>query len=167
MAYILQVSGGQYEEEYTSNVVVSRDLDKIEAHKAKLEHKRDLLVDIRNKTATYSREYDVTNPFDHFAQEHGLPIPKWPAGIAQHLITPEMRAEREAIIETNAEIHKRNSVRSMEWLNKYKEAEHEFVNRLGLFDLIDKSELDYYNSVPAVLFKYTDMRYQIKEIEEI
>lgn len=167
MAYILQVTGGQYDEEYTSNVVVSRDLTKIEERKANLEHKRDLLVDIYNKTATYSREYYVENPFDHSAQEHGLPIPKWTAGIAQHLITPEMRAERDAIIETNAEIHKRNSTRSMEWINKYKEAELEFAQEFGLFDLIDKSELDYNHSVTATLFKYTDMRYQIKEIEEI
>lgn len=167
MAYILQVSGGQYDAAYTSNVAVSRNLRKIELLKTELERKRDLIVDIYNKTSKHSREWDEANPFDHEAQEQTLAVPKWPAGLDQRLITQDMRDERNTIKNINEGICVRNSARSQAWVDRYHEAELAHARELGLFDVFPESELQYYHSVTSAISKFSSMFYSIEIIEEI
>ena len=113
MAFILVAFGGSYEYAWRSNVVVSRDLHKIELLKGEKELRQQQIDEIREKLEAFEKQWHAENPFDDSLQEKVMDIQKWPSGIDQRLITKEMRAERESIRKFNAEVNARNGARRL------------------------------------------------------
>jgi len=167
MAFILVAFGGSYEDTWRSNVVVSRDLHKIELLKEEKELKQKAIDEIRGKLEAFEAKWNAENPFDNSTQEKTVDIPKWPAGIDQRLITKEMRVERETIKKFNAEVNARNAARHIAYHEKKIQAEKQFLVSINAFDVINPEELGNTYSIAYDLYSMTDHQYEIEEVEEI
>lgn len=167
MAYILIAFGGSYEDAWRSNIVVSRDLHKIELLKGEKELHRDTILEIKRTVEEYSEWWRKANPFDDSSMEKTVNLPKWPSGIDQRLITKEMRIERDTIKKFNDGVNQRNAARNMEYRTRNYNAEKDFARTLGLFELVSEESTQTYLSIPYSLISYSDLNYEIGEVKEI
>ena len=76
MAFILVAFGGSYEYAWRSNVVVSRDLHKIELLKGEKELRQQQIDEIREKLEAFEKQWHAENPFDDSLQENVMDIQK-------------------------------------------------------------------------------------------
>lgn len=167
MAFILIAFGGSYEDAWRTNVVVSRDLQKIEMLQAELELKNETINNIRIQLEAFASKWDLENPFDYSIQEKTKDFPNWVGAIDRRFITEEMKEERKAVINFNAEVNTRNSARLVEYRNKKIQAEKEFLKSINAFDVISETEIGYRYSISYDLFNMTNHNYEIEEVREI
>lgn len=91
---------------------------------------RELTEKYRNKIWDYRLHLYDTVPREEL--EHIPSYPKWPAGIAQKDITPEMREERDRIKKLQDEIGVRNGVKNKKRHDEIEKLVQEFINGLNL-----------------------------------
>lgn len=123
--YIVRKSTGSYDDYSISNLAaftVREDAENYIVEQKALELRRygeEIVL------AEFAKEYIQQNPYPAYPRR--IPYPVWPKGMNSKDITPEMRAERQAIIDEN----KRNSVKlsedTMEYSKKLLEVQQAFA----------------------------------------
>lgn len=168
MIFILVAFGGSYEDAWRANVAASTDKPKIEQLKTNKEERREKLKVCKQQIQEFCDRWDEANPFDQTTLEKVVDVPKWPSGIAQKLITKEMRIERETIREFNNGVMQRNAAKNAEHRKRRIEAEFEYARSIGLFDLIPEEKFTgACYSLSYELYNRCETNYEIDEVKEI
>lgn len=164
--YIAVSSGGSYEDAWECNCIASLDKQKIVDYVDGQNARIARLKDFQGKLMAFSFEYDQKNPFNQLEQESQIPVPKWPAGIDQRLITSEMRAERDSIRAFNAEVISRNHQRVIEYNNARNDASIAYLESIG-FDFADLGpEADSgFPHITSKFYRATDIVYRVEEVD--
>ena len=168
MIYILVAFGGSYEDAWRANVAASTDKTKVEELMANKEDRREKLKVCKQQLEEFCNQWDEANPFDQSTVEKLVDVPKWPSGIAQNLITKEMRIERDTIRKFNEGVNQRNAARYAEHRALRAVAEKEYARSIGLFELIPEEKFSFtFYSLGYELFNRCDTNYEIDEVKEI
>lgn len=103
--FVVVAYGGSYDDAWEQNVVGSTSAQKAQDYidARLLDAERFAEIDAQLSVAAKSiiKQLPAGKPL--------LPTKPWPAGLGEKDITPEMRAEREAIQQANAKINQENS----------------------------------------------------------
>ena len=163
--YLLVASGGSYEDAWEKVELASKDKSKLEAEQVKLEGLRDFCKELMAKLSSFVEDWNAVNagpPLEELAE-----VPKWPSGLDQRLITREMKAERQTLVQFNKEVLARNHQKISDHNGKRFAAELEYAEHLGLFDRVPKENFTQGWSVAYLLYPYLEAKYEIQEVEEI
>ena len=163
--YLLVASGGSYEDAWEKVELASKDKSKLEAEKFKREELRDFCKEAIKKIESFVEDWNSINPM--VILEELAAVPKWPSGLDQRLITKEMKAERQTLVQFNKEVLARNHQKISEHNTKRFTAEVEYGEHIGLFERVPKENFTQGWSVAYLLYPYIEAQYEIQEVEEI
>jgi hypothetical protein len=163
---IVYVYGGCYqdEDEFEKALVATYEPDKAERY-IRRRKALDKLHDRRHSALElFDNKYRAENPrpsWDEYIPQM-LERVRWPAGLRQQDITPEMRAERERILVHNKRVSDEHSARDKEWDEKFQAARRHFLTVARVPKKKQDHFLGYCHTKRAEEYKY-----KIKELKVI
>jgi hypothetical protein len=160
--YVVVSYGGEWDEKWENNEVCSHDEAKLNAWIAEQQKKRAehqaFLISLHN----FYYEFSANNPRRPLLMERKERKP-WPSGLGKEQITPEMRAEREAIEAHNHAVFDEAKAIENEWReDTWFPALREWLKAQGK---AVPETIDFSWSMGKNYFD--DVNYRIEELKEI
>jgi len=158
--YLVCVQGGEYKEEnWESALVVALDEERAKAAVKQYEREDHRFQENYNKLAQFEGTWEEQDRYPSSADHYQLEFPpRWKAGLHMDEITPEMRAEREAIGARNkVKIDAYQKVCD-EWKERKDKAMNEFLISLGVV------EGEMYLNALSRCDDRSDRRYVIRKV---
>ena len=163
--YLLVASGGAYEDAWEKVELASKDKSKLEGVQVQREQLRDFCKEVIKKLESFVEDWNSVNVMASL--EELAEVPKWPSGLDQRLITKEMKAERQTLVQFNKEVLARNHRKISDHNAKRFASEVQYAECLGLFEQVPKEQFTQGWSVAYLLHPYLEAQYEIQEVEEI
>ena len=140
-------------------IFVSRSKQVLEAKRGELIKQYRYEIDVKKKLNDHMKRYHEKCPHPKY-----IPLPKkykYPAGISEKDITPEMRAKRAEWVTATHEAENINRELMNGWYKLYNDSCHSFL--LYDFGMTDEKERDKF----VGYYFISEKLYSIKEVEEL
>lgn len=168
--HLVVIDGGAYSDKWTSFDRAFTTKEGAERYIEEKEQEHAKLIEIGNQLEKMYDEYIKSHPYPEIMKQTFTPkpIPYWKSGLGKKDITPEMLAERDAIMEENRlnsnAFYAEREKASIEYHAERVAAAKKLLEEAGIPETmiapngIDHSYVYYYG-------KHEDVRYSIEELE--
>lgn len=158
--YIVVESGGEYEDAWRGNLVAFNNRASAEAYIANSIAEHEKHAAQQKSLYEHFKAWEAKVPPVDYTPYASIKPPRWPSGIKEKDITPEMRAERKRILAENIEKDQRYNeamnARMALWYAEYVT----YMERLDLTPLVTTN---YYATIGSDHVEETD--FSIEEID--
>lgn len=130
--YAVHEFGGRWDDAYDNIVHLHSTHELATAHIERVESNRIRQNDLYDMQEAFLNRWDEQHPIPNAPYEAEMPRAPWPAGLGEHQITAEMRAQRQAAEDHNQGVWRRRNEFNAIHTNRREEIRLEFLRSLGL-----------------------------------